>query len=448
MTRLSRGLFGIALAFVLAFGGSPALAAPTPTQPKAEEQLSVQATGIFDISTATVKVDSQTYTGSKLEPVPTVTFNKTELKPDVDFTCTYKNNINAGKATVVIAGAGQYNGEVTATFDIKACPITKATVTKPQTRTYTGKALTPKPKVTLAGRTLAEGTDYTLSYKNNVNAGAATVTIKGKGNYTGSALTTFTIGKASITKASVAKIADQAWNGKERKPKPKVTLDGKTLKQGTDYTVAYENNVKPGSKATVTITGKGNYNGTKKVTFKVGPKVGKWKSSDGNWWYEYGDGSYLKSTFEKIGGKWYYFNADGYMVKGWCSVDGTWYYLGSDGALRTGWQEVDDDWYYFDSSGAMAHSGWEGNYYLGSDGVMLTDTTTPDGYHVGSDGEWIKNWRAPSASTESYGGTVYWTPNGEVWHSTPNCSYLSRSKTIYSGTVAQSGKSRGCSRCT
>lgn len=237
------------------------------------------------------------------------------------------------------------------------------------------------------------------------------MTIKGKGNYTGSASTTFTIGKASITKASVAKIADQAWNGKERKPKPKVTLDGKTLKQGTDYTVAYENNVKPGSKATVTITGKGNYNGTKKVTFKVGPKVGKWKSSDGNWWYEFGDGSYLKSTFEKIGGKWYYFNADGYMVKGWCSVDGTW-------------------------------------YYLGSDGVMLTDTTTPDGYHVGSDGEWIKNWRATSASTESYGGTVYWTPNGEVWHSTPNCSYLSRSKTIYSGTVAQSGKSRGCSRCT
>lgn len=89
MTRLSRGLFGVALAFVIAFGGSPALAAPTPTQPTAEESLTVQANGIFDISTTTVKVDSQTCTGSKLEPVPTVTFNKTELKPDVDFTCTY-----------------------------------------------------------------------------------------------------------------------------------------------------------------------------------------------------------------------------------------------------------------------------------------------------------------------------------------------------------------------
>ena len=43
--------------------------------------------------------------------------------------------------------------------------------------------------------------------------------------------------------------------------------------------------------------------------------------------------------------------------------------------------------------------------------------------------------------------TVYWTPNGEVYHSTPNCPSLSRSKTILSGSIEESGKSRGCKNC-
>ncbi len=448
VARLNRGVFGFALAFALMFGGSPAVAVPKPTEPTSSETISSQFTGTIDIKSATVKVDSQIYTGSKLEPVPKATFNKSELKADKDFTCAYKNNTKVGTATVVITGAGSYTGVITAAFEIEACPVDNASFTKIKDATYTGKAIKPTPTVSISGHTLAEGTDYTLSYKDNTNAGTATVTIKGKGNYKGSTSVTFKISKASVSKATVAKISEQAWNGKARKPNPKVTLDGKTLKKDTDYTLAYENNVEPGSTATVTIKGKGNYTGTKEASFKVGPKVGKWKSYKGNWWYEYGDGSYLTSTFEHINDKWYYFNADGYMVKGWCSVDGTWYYMGSDGAMLTGWQEIDGNWYYFKSSGAMAHGGWEGNYYLGSDGVMLTDTTTPDGYHVGSDGAWIKNWRAPSTTTESYGATVYWTPNGEVWHSTPSCPSLSRSKTIYSGTVAESGKSRGCKRCT
>ena len=45
------------------------------------------------------------------------------------------------------------------------------------------------------------------------------------------------------------------------------------------------------------------------------------------------------------------------------------------------------------------------------------------------------------------GGTVYWVPNGQVYHSTPDCPSLGRSSTIYSGTIAQSGKSRPCKNC-
>lgn len=45
------------------------------------------------------------------------------------------------------------------------------------------------------------------------------------------------------------------------------------------------------------------------------------------------------------------------------------------------------------------------------------------------------------------GGTVYWVSGGEVYHSTPNCPTLKRSSNIYSGSIAQSGKSRACKVC-
>lgn len=52
-----------------------------------------------------------------------------------------------------------------------------------------------------------------------------------------------------------------------------------------------------------------------------------------------------------------------------------------------------------------------------------------------------------SGSSNKKSGTVYWTPSGSVYHSTRNCPTLSRSRTIYSGTISQSGKSRGCKVC-
>ncbi len=74
--------------------------------------------------------------------------------------------------------------------------------------------------------------------------------------------------RMSISKASVAKVANQAWTGKAVKPSPKVTLGGKRLKKGTDYTLSYANNTKAGT-ATITVRGKGSYVGTKKITFKI-----------------------------------------------------------------------------------------------------------------------------------------------------------------------------------
>ena len=65
-------------------------------------------------------------------------------------------------------------------------------------RAYTGSAQEPKPTVVAAGSVLKEGTDYTLSYSNNVNVGTASVTIKGKGNYRGSVTKNFKIYKETF----------------------------------------------------------------------------------------------------------------------------------------------------------------------------------------------------------------------------------------------------------
>lgn len=56
--------------------------------------------------------------------------------------------------------------------------------------------------------------------------------------------------------------------------------------------------------------------------------------------------------------------------------------------------------------------------------------------------------KAPAAAAdEPQGNTVYWVLNGKVWHTTPNCSTLSRSSDIRSGTIDESGKSRACKKC-
>lgn len=52
-----------------------------------------------------------------------------------------------------------------------------------------------------------------------------------------------------------------------------------------------------------------------------------------------------------------------------------------------------------------------------------------------------------SGSSTTKSGTVYWVPNGSVYHYSRNCATLSRSRTIYSGTISQSGKSRACKVC-
>ena len=148
--------------------------------------------------------------------------------------------------------------------------ISKASVTlSTSTYAYDGKAKTPFVTVKVGGKTLKKDTDYTVSYSNNTKVGTATVKITGKGNYTGSVSKTYSI-KNNFKKATVSGISTKAFTGKNITQSITVKYNGKTLKNGTDYTVSYSNNKKVG-KATVKITGKGKYCGVITKTFKINP---------------------------------------------------------------------------------------------------------------------------------------------------------------------------------
>ena len=148
--------------------------------------------------------------------------------------------------------------------------ISKASVTlSTSTYAYDGKAKKPGVTVKLNGKTLKNGTDYTVSYSNNTKVGTAKVTITGKGNYTGSVSKTYII-KNNFKKATISGISNKSYTGKNITQSITVKYNGKTLKNGTDYTVSYSSNKNIGT-ATVKVTGKGSYAGTITKTFKINP---------------------------------------------------------------------------------------------------------------------------------------------------------------------------------
>ena len=153
------------------------------------------------ISSAAITYDAGPYgyTGKEWKPEVTVSFNSATLTAGNDYTVSYENNINAGTAKIIITGIGDhFTGLTEKTFTINSAEISGCTFAPIADVTYNTKAHTPEVTVAISGRTLEADKDYTVSYASNVNAGTATVTVTGKGNFTGSANTTFTIAKADL----------------------------------------------------------------------------------------------------------------------------------------------------------------------------------------------------------------------------------------------------------
>ena len=217
-------------------------------------------------------VADQTYTGSLIVPNITVSCNDVELVKDTDYTVSYSNNKNVGTATISITGIGDYTGTITKNFNIVARDISDTTIGSIPNQTYTGNSISALPVITYNGATLTKGTDYTLTYSNNVNAGTGTVTITGKGNFKGTTSKTFSISARAMSDTSVANVSSQTYTGNGISPLPTITYNNKTLKKDTDYTLSYSNNINAGT-ATITITGKGNFTGTTSTTFSISARA-------------------------------------------------------------------------------------------------------------------------------------------------------------------------------
>ena len=133
------------------------------------------------------------YDGTYKKPAATVTFGGKVLQEGKDYTISYRNNLNVGVTTVIATGMGDYTGYTSKNFTITKRAMAGGTVSMASSVSFTGRNITPSVTVKVAGRTLTNGTDYTVSYSNNKNVGTATVKITGKGNYSGSLSAKFDI---------------------------------------------------------------------------------------------------------------------------------------------------------------------------------------------------------------------------------------------------------------
>ncbi|MDO5521850.1 MAG: NEAT domain-containing protein [bacterium] len=202
-----------------------------------------------NISGAAVSpIGTKTYTGSALRPSVVVKNGTVTLAAGTDYTVTYSNNKAVGTATVKITGKGNYTGTKTVTFKIAKRSISSAAASSIGTKTYTGSAIKPGVTLKYNGIKLKNGTDYTVKYSNNKATGKATITITGKGNFTGTKKVTFNIvpKKPVISKAVSSKTKS-------------ATVTVKKVTGATGYQISYATSKNGTYKAAGTTTTKTSY---------------------------------------------------------------------------------------------------------------------------------------------------------------------------------------------
>ena len=240
-------------------------------------------------STSVYYVDTLSYTGKPIRPDVMVTDGGKFLLPEHDYTVSYSSNTKIGVGKMIISFRGNYQGTITKTFTIYPA---KQEIQSLQTR-YKGFF------IDFAQKGSATGYDLQYSIRSDF-AGAKTLTISsnktdkktvsnltsgkkyyvrvrsytivsGK-RYNGawSDTKSVTTAKYDISKAKVAGIKNKSFTGKNITQSITVTYSGKTLKNGTDYTVKYSSNKNIGT-AKVTVTGKGSYGGVIKKSFIITP---------------------------------------------------------------------------------------------------------------------------------------------------------------------------------
>ena len=234
----------------------------------------------IDISKCSVKLSatSFTYDGNAKKPnIVVKNANGTTLKNGTHYTVKYSSGCTAiGTYTATVTMKGNYSGTKKLTFKVVPIKVDTCKISlSAKSYTYDGKVKTPSVVVKNAkGTTLTKGTHYTVTYSGNrQSAGSYNVKVTMKGNYSGSKTLTFKINPIKIEKCKITLSAKTfAYNGKTQTPTVVVkNASGKTLTNGTHYSVAYSKGCKNVGTYTATVTMKGNYTGTKNFTFQILP---------------------------------------------------------------------------------------------------------------------------------------------------------------------------------
>ena len=199
----------------------------------------------------------------------------TIVVPSTSYDLTGNKATNVGNYTAKVTGKGNFKGEVTAQWSIVEANAQLFDLTLGTTEyTYDGTAKTPTVTVKDGEATLVEGTDYTLAYTGNTNAGTATVTATGKGNYSGTQTATFTIIPATLTSVTLAQTEFQfnLFDPVEQTAEIAEVKAGSLIVPAAQYEVEGNTQTEPGT-YTVTVTGKTNFQGSVTADFVIKDQV-------------------------------------------------------------------------------------------------------------------------------------------------------------------------------
>ena len=242
---------------------------------------------------------------------------------------------------------------------------------------YTGKALEPHPTVTRYGSELKEGSDYYVTYDNNVAPGKARATIVGMGRFGGA---------GAYVGFDIVRSAGNC-----------IALPGHWATGSGGWWYPYDNGGYPAN---------------------------EWCIIDGSY-YRFDGSGYMQTGWLNLGGTWYYLSGSGVMQAGWQKIGGSWYWFDDSGAMASGWRVVDGSYYYFDGSGVM-QTGWLSTgsawYYLSGSGVMATGWQTIGGerYHFDGSGAMASGWTVVDGSYYYFDGSgamqTGWLNRGGAWY--------------------------------
>ncbi|MBQ4600047.1 MAG: hypothetical protein IJB17_00235, partial [Oscillospiraceae bacterium] len=336
------------------------------------------------------------YTGSAITPLA-VTYSDGWMG-STGQRVTYSKNINAGTAT----GSVTIHG-VTATqsFTITSADISTAGISGITDMTYTGTAWTVLPTVTWEGQRLTEGTDYTVSGNTATDAGSHTLTVTGKGNFSGWRTAVYTISPADIGTAVVSGMEAMTYTGAQQTHTPTVTWNGMTLQEGTDYFLSGVSGTDAGSYRMI-ATGDGNFTGNVSADWTIGrldvsriAEVGVFDTLTYNRSAQTPSASVTVETekgIETVGGYWT--DVIGVSDTSRFVVDGSGNFTGTLSARSVGMLPLD-------ISGTAVAIEAEAEY----DGYIQEPSVTSDGIAL-DDGDCTVTWDTDPVTVGSYTATI------------------------------------------